>query len=386
MVDHQIIFPPKSHIGRGAIRKLEQEIADLAPAHVLLITDPVLVKLGVAEQIAQPLREAGVNITLFSDVTPEPELALAERLVEVTKRTRCDMVVGLGGGSALDLAKVAAVLAVHEGAVADYLNLSGERVITDKGLPKALIPTTAGTGSEVTDIAVLSLGHTKDVIAHRCLLADIAIVDPELTLTVPPRVTAATGMDALTHAIESYLSVNASPVTDGLALHAVKLAGRSLVQAVADGSIISAREDMSAASYMAGLAFFNAGVAGVHALAYPLGGQFHLPHGEANAVLLPHVMERIRGGCADRMKDLLEALGYDVRGIEAEEASVRLVEQLRHFIALTGLPASLQEYGIPESAIPVLAEDAATQTRLLSRSPVKLDYAAIEAIYRSAWK
>src|SRR5690606_22531931 len=181
--------------------------------------------------------------------------------------------------------------------VRNYLNLTGTQKIMKKGLPKILIPTTSGTGSEVTNISVLSLETTKDVVTHDYLLPDVAIVDPALTVSLPARVTAATGVDAFTHAVEAYVSKNASPVSDAMALQAIRLISQSIRTAVANGEDKQARTDMSYGSYLAGLAFFNAGVAGVHALAYPLGGQFHLPLGEANAVLLPYVMGYIRKSC-----------------------------------------------------------------------------------------
>jgi alcohol dehydrogenase class IV len=247
-----------------------------------------------------------------------------------------------------------------------------------------MIPTTSGTGSEVTNIAVLALEQTKDVIVHDYMLPDLALVDPELTLTVPPRVTAATGMDALTHAIEAYLSVFASPVTDALALHAVRLGGAWLKRAVSDGADLEAREAMCQSSFMAGLAFFNAGVGGVHALAYPLGGQFHLPHGEANAVLLPYVMNRIRPACQDRMSDLLLAIGGEGAANNAEEASQRFVSLLHELNRAIGIPATLQAYGIEASHLDTLVRDALEQKRLLARSPMPLTETDIFAIYEAA--
>src|SRR5699024_2862400 len=229
----------------------------------------------------------------------EPSLNCAQKLVDYMKEYNFDLVLGIGGGSTLDLAKLAAVLAVHEGDVKDYLNLTGSKKIKKRGLPTVLMPTTAGTGSEVTDISVLSLSSTKDVITHEYLLADVAIVDPALTVSVPPRVTAATGVDALTHAIEAYVSVQANDLTDALALRAVELITASLEQAFINGKDREARTKMSMGSFLAGISFFHAGVAGVHALAYPLGGQFHIAHGEANAVLLPYVMNYIRPNCTE---------------------------------------------------------------------------------------
>jgi alcohol dehydrogenase class IV len=381
----RLVFAPQSYVGRGAVVHLLAEVKKHAASRVLLISDPVLVQLGITNRILDIMRAANCHVDVFAEVIPEPSLELAEELVEYTRKGEYDLVVGLGGGSALDLAKLAAVLSAHEGAVAEYLNLTGSRKIEYKGLSKVLIPTTSGTGSEVTNIAVLSLEKTKDVVVHDYLLPDAAIVDSDLTLSLPPHVTAATGMDALTHAIEAYLSVLACPVTDALALHAVQLAGRSLERAVHDGACIEAREDLSQASFLAGLAFFNAGVAGVHALAYPLGGQFHISHGAANAVILPYVMAYIRPGCKRRMRDLLYALDGHSSDLSEDDASLRFVERLHHLIERIHLPRTLSDYEITEENLEQLTQDACRQQRLLSRSPLPLAYKDIFLIYEAAY-
>lgn len=382
----KLVFPPLSYTGWGSLENLIPEVEKYAPAKILVVTDPMLAKIGLADRVTTPLKEQGYEVSLYTDVVPEPPLEVGEKLVSFTKENGFEMVIGVGGGSALDLAKLTAVLSQHEGCVADYLNLSGSKKVENKGLPKILIPTTSGTGSEVTNISVLSLETTKDVVTHDFLLADVAIVDPELTLSVPPRVTAATGIDALTHAVEAYVSVNASPTSDGLALQAIRLISRSLRKAVEDGSDKQARIDMSHGSYIAGLAFFNAGVAGVHALAYPLGGQFHLAHGESNAVLLPYVMGYIRNSCQKRMADILNALGSNSAYLSEEEASYKCVEELERLVKDVGIPASLAEFNIPESALESLTQDGVKQKRLLARSPLPLAENDIRNIYRSAFQ
>ena len=355
------------------------------PQRILVVTDPVLEDIGIVEKVRQPLEHAGYSVDVYTDILPEPPLATGEKLVTYTKEQGFDLVIGLGGGSALDLAKLTAVLSSHDGSVADYLNLSGSKQVTEKGLPKILVPTTAGTGSEVTNISVLSLDRTKDVVTHDYLLADAAIVDPELTISVPAKVTAATGIDALTHAIEAYVSVNASPTTDGLALQAIRLISRSIRRAVANGEDREARIDLSNGSYMAGLAFFNAGVAGVHALAYPLGGQFHIAHGDSNAVLLPYVMGYIRKSCTKRMNDILNALGGNSHFLSEEEGSYECVLQLERLVQDVGIPGTLGGFDIPLSALDSLTEDGVKQKRLLARSPLTLTKADIQAIYQSAF-
>jgi alcohol dehydrogenase class IV len=382
----KIVFTPLSYVGWGALEHIIPEVGRFTPKRILVVTDPLLEKLGLTKKVTDPLEENGYEVVVYTDVIPEPPLETGEKLVSFTREGQFEMVIGVGGGSALDLAKLAAVLAVHDGPVADYLNLSGTKKVDKKGLPKILIPTTSGTGSEVTNISVLSLETTKDVVTHDFLLADVAIVDPELTVSVPPRVTAATGIDALTHAVEAYVSVNASPTTDGLALQAIRLISGSLRKAVTEGNNKQARIDMSQGSYLAGLAFFNAGVAGVHALAYPLGGQFHISHGESNAVLLPYVMGYIRKSCTKRMADILNALGGNSSFLSEQEASYRCVQELERIVRDVGIPPTLAGFDIPESALERLTQDGAKQKRLLARSPLQLEEEDIRVIYRSAFE
>lgn len=381
----KLTFAPLSYVGWGSLNVLVSEVEKYKAKNILIVTDPALVKLGIVNKITTPLEDAGYKLSIYDNVVPEPPLDTGEKLVAFTKENEFDLIIGVGGGSALDLAKLTAVLSVHDGKVSDYLNLTGTKPIIEKGLPKILIPTTSGTGSEVTNISVLSLESTKDVVTHDYLLADVAIVDPELTITVPAKVTAATGVDALTHAVEAYISVNASPTSDGLALQAIRLISGALRKAVKDGSDKDARIAMSEGSYIAGLAFFNAGVAGVHALAYPLGGQFHISHGESNAVLLPYVMDYIRSSCKKRMGDILEAMGGNRSFLSDEEASIKCVEELTRLVKDVGIPQTLQGFSIPESALEKLTEDGVKQKRLLNRSPMPLEKEDIHNIYKAAF-
>jgi alcohol dehydrogenase class IV len=381
----KLVYTPLNYMGWGSLEQLWPEVAKYKPSRILLITDSILEKLGMIEPISSKLKQQGYEVIIYTDVVPEPPLEVGEKLVTYTRDGNFDLVIGVGGGSAMDLAKLAAVLATHEGKVAEYLNLSGTKKLEHKGLPKILIPTTSGTGSEVTNISVLSLETTKDVVTHDYLMADVAIVDPQLTVSVPPRVTAATGVDALTHAIEAYISVNANPITDGLALQAIRLISGSLRKAVTNGQDRQARIDMSYGSNMAGIAFFNAGVAGVHALAYPLGGQFHVSHGESNAVLLPYVMSYIRSSCTKRMADVLQAMGGYASYLSEEEASRKCVDELERLVRDVGIPNTLRGFNIPESALESLTEDGVQQKRLLARSPLPLHKEDIRIIFQSAF-
>lgn len=385
-MSEKVTFPPLSYTGWGSISNLKVEVERFQAKRVLLVTDPVLHDLGLTQKVLDPLKELGISVDIYTKVVPEPPLQVGEDLVKYARAQNSDLVIGLGGGSALDLAKLAGGISTHPGIVKDYLNLTATRKITKKGIPTILIPTTSGTGSEVTNIVVLSLETTKDVIAHDYLLADVAIVDPELTISLPAKVTAATGIDALTHAIEAYVSKGSSPVSDALALQAIRYISSSIRTAVYEGENKEARIKMSYGSYLAGLAFFNAGVAGVHALAYPLGGLYHISHGESNAVLLPYVMGYIRSSCEKRMKDIYEAMGFNSSTKSLQEASYLCINELNRLISDVNIPLTLKEFGIMEDSLVGLTDDAIKQARLLARSPLTLEYNDIHTIYKSAFE
>lgn len=384
-MSEKITFTPISYTGWNSLSHLLDEVNGFNVNKILVVTDPFLKDIGLTNKVVEPLENAGYQAEVYTDVVPEPPLAIGEKLVAYTRDNEFDMVIGIGGGSALDLTKLAGVLASHEGNVADYLNLTGTKKVTKKGLPTILIPTTSGTGSEVTNISVLSLETTKDVVTHDYLLADVAIVDPALTISLPPKVTAATGVDALTHAVEAYISKNASPVSDALALQAIRLISNAIRTAVSNGEDKQARTDMSYGSYLAGLAFFNAGVAGVHALAYPLGGQFHIAHGDSNAVLLPYVMGYIRQSCEKRMKDIYDAMGFSSANLSQEEASYKCVTELKRLVEDVNIPSTLKGFNITEDALESLTKDATEQKRILARSPMPLQKDDIFAIYKAAF-
>jgi alcohol dehydrogenase len=377
-------FPGVTEIGWGVFESLKEHVLKMEAKEILLISDDILLELESVKDIVENIMTVA-NIHVYSDVEAEPTLECAQRLVKYTKEKNVDVVIGLGGGSVLDLAKLAAVLSIHDGTVRDYLNLTGDKKIIARGLPKILVPTTSGTGSEVTNISVLALPGTKDVVAHDYLIADVALVDPALTVSVPPRLTAATGVDALTHAVEAFLSVQANSVTDGLAQKAMQLISGSLKQAVDNGENKEARRDLSEGSYLAGLSFFHAGVAGVHALAYPLGSKFHIPHGESNAVLLPYVLSYISKSCPDKMQQAAALLDPSYHPTKLYERDDYL-GLFRQMIEDVNLPTSLKEYGVREEDLEALTADACKQTRLLARSPLPLTKEDIYRIYEMAFE
>ncbi|MHA6258920.1 iron-containing alcohol dehydrogenase [Sporosarcina sp. CAU 1771] len=378
--------PHKIYYGAGSLEKLESILDEINARSVFLVSDPSLVKLGLINPILEVLECRKTNVYLETNVVPEPSVDLGNRIVNEIRKGDYDLVIGIGGGSSIDLAKATAVLAKNEGRVEEYLNLSGDKVPIHKGLPKVLIPTTSGTGAEVTDISVFSLEDTKDVITHDYLLADYVIVDPVLTYTLPQRITAASGIDALTHALEAYTSINSTPLTDLLALDAIEKISQSIRTAVWNGQDKKAREQMALGSLQAGLSFYNAGVAGVHALAYPLGGLFKIPHGESNAVLLPYVYDHIWPSCIDKMVKVAEAMQLPTEGKSNRVSAQSVVQSLLDLVKDVGLPIRLKDYNIKTEDLDRLAENGAKQKRLLSRSPKQLDITSIETIYKNAYE
>jgi len=309
---------------------------------------------------------------------------IIEDKLAILREKQVDGIIALGGGSAIDSAKVLAATYDHTGPLSE---LFGENTLSKRRLPLIVIPTTAGTGSEVTNIAILSdpIAQMKKGIVSHCLLPDVAIVAPEMTKTCPPSITAASGIDAFVHALEAYISVNASPITDALAEKALKLIFNSLLHAYNNGENLAAREDMATGSLMAGLAFGNAGVGAIHALAYPLGGRFHLSHGMSNAVMLPHVLKVNAPFCQDKLYCVAKLLKVCERHHSKEEAIKLLLVAIEKLCRDVGIPASLTHFNIPPSCVGELAEEASKVTRLLRNNPKQLSIEEIEDIYRLAF-
>lgn len=371
---------PKTYIGWDCRFQLSRILNTIPSKRILLVADPALVSLNLTADIVDILNADNYSYELYTHLIPEPTVKTGQDIVEFSRNGNFSAVIGLGGGSAIDMAKLAAVFANNEGPLSDYLNLTASREIKNPALPKIFIPTTSGTGTEVTNISVVALEKTKDVIVHNALLADAVIIDPYFTLSLPPKHTAATGADALTHALEAFISVNANPYSDGLAIQSLRLIGSSLKQAVLNGQDRAARLKMCYGSYLAGLAFFNAGVGAIHALAYPLGGQFHIAHGESNAVLIPYVMNYIKDACSHKLPMVLEALG-EVAGTDPIK---QCIDKLARLMQDIGIPKTLADFGIGSEALNQLADDGIQQNRLLARCPMVLDKKDIYKIYSNA--
>ncbi len=326
--------------GRGAIAQLADEVCRFKARNILIVTDSGLVGTPIPSMVKSLLKDYAVDI--YSAVEPDPSVETINACAAYVREYKFDLLIGLGGGSPIDTAKCASVLALNPGSAEDYL---GIEKIESAGIPKILIPTTAGTGSEVTNVAVMSLkaAHTKKGIVSRYLFAEAAILDPELTQGLPPAVTASTGMDALTHAIEAYVSRFAQPLTDHFALEAIRLIGRSLRTAVYNGQNIDAREAMLTGSMYAGLAFGSAATGMVHGLAMPLGGQFNIAHGIANAVMLPHVMRHNLVSSLDRYREVAIALGERVEHLSVRQGAERAISAVEALSADIGIPAYLDD-------------------------------------------
>lgn len=368
--------------GSDALKRLGEEVNNLNIKRPLIITDEILQKVGVVASVEHELKDYDFGV--YNRVKPEPEIELVADCVNEIKRGEYDGLIAVGGGSAIDIAKAAAVVCTNNVPIEE---LFGTDNVKERGLPLIAIPTTAGTGSEVTNIAILSdkKEQLKKGIVSPYLLPNVAIVSPEMTLTMPKSVTAASGIDALVHAIEAYLSVHASPITDGLAIKAITMITNNLPKAYANPNNLKAREAMVTASLMAGMAFGNAGVGAVHALAYPLGGRFNIPHGVSNALLLPYVMEWNKISNLEKFTDIAEAMGVDTRDLSNDEAADKAIAAMKRLSLSVEIPTNLKEFGISEDVIPEMAEDASKITRLLDNNPRKFDVKDIEKIYRSAF-
>ncbi|MDF3064267.1 MAG: alcohol dehydrogenase [Microvirga sp.] len=369
----------------GAIKRLGEIVLARLGSRIALVTDAGLVKAGIIEPALLGLRAAGVAVSVFDKVVADPPESVVMEAVAGARAHEATAVIGLGGGSSMDVAKLVALLAHSPEALADIYGVGN---VKGKRLPLLLAPTTAGTGSEVTPISIVTTGaHEKKGVVSPVILPDLALLDPELTLGLPPHVTAATGIDAMVHAIEAYTSAspNNNPVSRALACEALRLLGRNIRRAVHHGSDIEARTNMLIGSMLAGQAFANSPVAAVHALAYPIGGHFGVPHGLSNALVLAEVMRFNAPSCASAYCDLAPHAFPDLAGAAGQRGAESFIEALIELSADIGLQPRLRDLGIPADAIPLLAEDSMKQTRLLVNNPREVRLEDARSIYEAAW-
>ncbi|PAV25398.1 alcohol dehydrogenase [Tamilnaduibacter salinus] len=360
-----------------------ERLASLCREHgarsALVITDPGIVGAGLLGAAERSFADSDVAVDWFTRVEADPPDTTVRAAAEQALAAGADIIIGFGGGSSMDVAKVVALLA--SGYCRQSLEeLYGVGSAQGKRLPLIQIPTTAGTGSEVTPIAIITTGETtKSGIVSPLLLPDIALLDPALTLGLPPHVTAATGIDAMVHAIEAYTSkIRKNPVSDALAREALQLLSNNIVTAVHQGDNLEARSAMLLGALQAGQAFANAPVAAVHALAYPLGGHFHIPHGLSNSLVLPQVLRFNEPAAATLYEELAPLVG-------GPEPTGDLIHRMESLIGAVELPRRLRDMDIGEDVLPTLAADAMKQQRLLVNNPREVSEADALAIYREAY-
>ncbi|USK62792.1 hydroxyacid-oxoacid transhydrogenase [Peribacillus frigoritolerans] len=385
--------------GNGAIGQLDSILQRLKAKNILLVTDPGIKNAGIVDRISSLLEQANYETVIYDQVVPEPPVDSAMDCYKFAKsQMDIDAVIGLGGGSSIDMAKIVALLVAHGGHPLDYYG--GENQVPGPIAPLVAIPTTAGTGSEVTSVAVLTdvENNLKVGISDNYLRPTVALLDPELTLGLPAYVTACSGIDALSHAIEAYtakpsayiqaegsiLFQGSIPISDALAYRAIELIAKNLPLAVQQGSNLEARSNMLMGSLLAGMSFSNAGTAAAHALAYPIGGLVKSPHGEVTGLLLPYVMEYNAAVETEKMVRISHAFNVNSDGLSDKEAALAASKAVLTLLGEIGLPTKLTEIGIKEEDIPEIAEKTLQIDRLIRNNPRMPTQHSLEELLRKA--
>lgn len=352
-----IYWPAMNNIGPDSLKLIEAQLPDLGYKKALLVTDKVLIEAGIVKKVTDVLDTAKVAYAICSDIQPNPTMKNVHDGLKMYQTEACDCIVSVGGGSPQDAAKGIAILTTNGGKISDYEGLFKSK---KKSAPIIAINTTAGTASEVTINYVITNEntHIKMVMVDKNCLPEISVNDPLLMLKKPKDLTAATGMDALTHAIEAYVSAGAYGLTDAIALESIRLIVKSLKNAVDDGQNIEARNGMAYASFIAGLSFNNTGLGFVHSMAHQLGGKYDLPHGVCNAVLLPVVEEFNATHTGEKLRKIAEVFGEKVEGLSKEEVDKKAIAAIRQLSKQVGIPAGLKELGVKEADFKEMAENA----------------------------
>ena len=356
---HRFILNEVSYFGPGARKELPEVIKRLGKSKALIVTDAGLVKFGVAKMVTDVLDEAAIPYEIFSDVKPNPTVTNVKNGIEAYKKSGADFIIAIGGGSSIDTAKAVGIV-INNPEFSDIVSLEGCAPTKNKSVPIVALPTTAGTAAETTINYVIidEVNQKKMVCVDPNDIPAVAIVDAELMYSLPASLTAATGMDALTHAIEGYITKGAWALSDMFEIEAIRMISRNLPTAVAEPSNAVARDAMAVAQYVAGMAFSNVGLGLVHGMAHPLGSLFDIPHGVANALLLPTIMEWNMPACLDKYPAIAEAMGVDISDMTREEAAQAACDAVKALSIKVGIPQHLSEIGIKESDIDTLSEQA----------------------------
>jgi len=379
---HEYFMTPISILGVGCLPQIITYIKPMACRKALVVSDKALVDIGLINGLLELLSKAGIFYIIYDNVSPNPTVKQVNYGLKLFRDNGCDFLLSFGGGSPHDCAKAIALLATNGGEITSYEGLNKSK---KPSAPLIAINTTSGTGSELTRFCVITdeERHIKMTINDWHVTPCIAVNDAGLMTAMPPGLTAATGMDALTHAIEAYVSTNATPVTDCKAIKAIELISRNLLKAYQNGNDLQAREMMTYAEYLAGIAFNNASLGYVHALAHQLGGFYNLPHGLCNAILLPAVMEYNLPSALDKYTDIAQALGITITGLPAEASAKLAIEKVRQLSESLALPQKLSEVrGFKEADIPLLAANALHDVCCLT-NPRQGSQCEVEKIYRS---
>lgn len=381
-LEKSIIMPSINLLGHGCLQKAVERIGTMGFRKGLIVTDSMLNEIGIVRRVTDMLEQNNISVAVYDEVQPNPTISNVEKGLTFLIQEKCDFIISLGGGSPHDCAKGISLLFTNGGSIEDY---EGVEKSTKPGLPLISINTTAGTASEMTRFCVITNEATKVkmTIVDPHVTPLISVNDSQLMLGLPAGLTAATGMDALTHAIEAYLSVDANPMTDAVACKAIGMIAEYLPLAVSDGNNEKAREQMACAQFMAGVAFNNAGLGLVHAMAHQLGGRYGLPHGVCNAVLLPHVMVHNLKSCEKRMSDIARELGCNIHGLNHRMAAVEGIKMICELLAKVGMPVSLTELGVLPEDISDMAENA-MQDACTETNPRKVSKADIESVFHDA--
>ncbi len=380
---HRFILNETSFFGPGARKELPGAIRGLGKSKVLVVTDKGLLQFGVAKMVTDVLDEAGISYEIFSEVKPNPTVSNVKAGIDAFKKTQADILVAIGGGSSIDTAKAIGIVIANPD-FSDIISLEGCAPTQNKSVPIIALPTTAGTAAETTiNYVIIDEEKQKKMV---CVdpndIPAVAIIDAELMYSLPKGLTAATGMDALTHAIEGYITKGAWELSDMFEIEAIRMINRYLPVAVADPKNPEGRNGMAVAQYVAGMAFSNVGLGLVHGMAHPLGALFDIPHGVANAVLLPTIMEFNMPYCTAKYRHIAEAMDIDTSSMNDNEAAQAACNAVKQLSQMVGIPATLTELGITEESIPALTQQALEDV-CTPGNPRPVTYDEVANIYRS---
>ena len=380
MNTYSLLNAGRVNAGPGSIDSLKEVVADFNARNILIISDKGVAGAGLISRPQALLEETGASVSIIDDTPPEPSVEQVESILAAAQGTNWDLVIGIGGGSAMDVAKIVAVMLNNDVKLCDLLN---KAPIPRRGIPTVMVPTTAGTGSEATPNSIILVpeDELKVGIVSPKLMPDCVILDPQMTLGLPPAITASTGMDALCHAIECYTSKKGNPFSEMIALKAIRLISRSIREAFKNGKNLDARHDMLLGAFYGGMCIAASSTTAVHALAYPLGGKYRIAHGISNAILLPYVMQFNAVGNEAKFRDIAEAMGIDIAQLSDAEATQAFIAALFAFNHDLEIPANLKRWNITEADLETLVEGAAKVTRLLDNNPRPMGKDDIRAIY-----